>query len=376
MAKRERKTARNFCANGKASEIAARIAHSNARYVEAVKAINAQAPELLDEIRNGTLAVPDAAQIATLPKQQRAKALALLSGGRSRKTATVVRQIQLESRNGAVTKPTAAGGKVEIWCGDCLKLMAEKLKPGSVSVVVMSPPFNGGVRYDNYDDDRPEGQYLGWLAKVFKAIKRVLRDDGSFFLNVGSTRQKPWTAMKVAQVAGQFFVLQNEIIWVKAVTVEGRSHGHFSPLKGSRYVNHNFESVFHFSKNGDVKLDRLAVGVPYQDEENLLRTRPWATCGVMVTFGSYPTRPPTARSTSAGTPASSPWNCPNGASGSTGSLRTCWCWTPSAAWARRCWQWPSSVWLESAWTFRRFIAPRQNGGWSRKSKLYLRRQWK
>jgi len=50
------------CANrngkGKASEAAARIARSNPRYVESVKAINAQAPELLDLIRTGDINVP------------------------------------------------------------------------------------------------------------------------------------------------------------------------------------------------------------------------------------------------------------------------------------------------------------------------------
>ena len=151
--------------------------------------------------------------------------------------------------------------------------MAERLKPGSVTVVCTSVPYNVGVHYGAYDDDRPESEYLAWIGKVFQAIKRVLRDDGSFFLNVGSTRKKPWTAMKVAQVAGQFFLLQNEIIWVKAVTVEGRSLGHFSPVTGNRYLNHNFEQIFHFTKNGEVNLDRLAVGVPFQDKTNLLRNK-------------------------------------------------------------------------------------------------------
>jgi len=278
---RGKKGAKNqatFSANGKASQVAARIANTNPAYVEAVKTIHGQAPELVEEIRSGALTVPDATAIAKLPrKAQRAKAVAILkNSGTKRKASRVARQVQLEARNGAALpngKHNAAGGNVEIWCGDCVKLMGENLQPGSVSVVVTSPPYNIGVPYPDYHDDRPEEEYLAWLAEVFQAIKRVLRDDGSFFLNVGSTRQKPWTAMKVAQVAGQFFALQNEIVWVKAVTVEGRSHGHFSPLNGHRYLNHNFESIFHFTKNGDVPLDRLAVGVPYQDQENLLRNK-------------------------------------------------------------------------------------------------------
>ena len=86
-----------FSANGKATEVAARIAKTNAAYVAAVKTIHDQAPELIEEIRNGTVIVPDAAEIAKLPKPQRAKALSLLkSGGRKRKTSRIVRQVLLD----------------------------------------------------------------------------------------------------------------------------------------------------------------------------------------------------------------------------------------------------------------------------------------
>ena len=43
--------------------------------------------------------------------------------------------------------------------------------------------------------------------------------------------------------------------------MEGTTHGHFSPVSSSRFLNHNFEMIFHFSKDGKCPLDRLAVGV-------------------------------------------------------------------------------------------------------------------
>ncbi len=73
------------CANrngkGKASEAAARIARSSARYVETVKAISAQAPELLDLIRNGDINVPDAAKLSKLPPAQRRTAVTRVKDG-------------------------------------------------------------------------------------------------------------------------------------------------------------------------------------------------------------------------------------------------------------------------------------------------------
>jgi site-specific DNA-methyltransferase (adenine-specific) len=40
---------------------------------------------------------------------------------------------------------------------------------------------------------------------------------------------------------------------------------------GKRFLHDCFEYIFHFSKNGDVELDRLAIGVPYQDKSNIGR---------------------------------------------------------------------------------------------------------
>jgi site-specific DNA-methyltransferase (adenine-specific) len=119
--------------------------------------------------------------------------------------------------------------------------------------------------------DRPFGEYLEWLESVFVEIKRVMEDDGSFFLNIGSSRLHPWNAMKVAEMAGKHFVLQNEIVWIKSITVDGKSLGHFTPIMGNRFINHNFEPVFHFTKTGKATIDRLAVGVPYEYECNRLR---------------------------------------------------------------------------------------------------------
>ncbi len=68
-------------------------------------------------------------------------------------------------------------------------------------------------------------------------------------MNIGSSRLHPWNAIKVAEVAGKHFVLQNEIMWVKAITVDGKSFGHFTPIMGNRFLNHNFEPVYPFHED-------------------------------------------------------------------------------------------------------------------------------
>ena len=263
-----------FSSNGKASQVAARITKTNENYVKAIKAISADAPDLMEAIRSGKLRVPDAAALARLPKPKRTKVLQKLeNAGPNKKVKQLIREVELASlkTSGKHDERSSRRGNLEIWCGDCLSLMPKNLADKSISVVVTSPPFNQGVRYNNYKDDRPFGEYLEWLEAVFVEIKRVLRDDGSFFLNIGSSRLHPWNAMKVAEVAGKHFVLQNEIMWVKAITVDGKSHGHFTPIMGNHFLNHNFESVYQFTKTGKIKIDRLAIGVPYEYECNRLR---------------------------------------------------------------------------------------------------------
>ena len=49
--------------------------------------------------------------------------------------------------------------------------------------------------------------------------------------------------------------------------------GHYKPLKSRRYLHSGHEYVFHFTRAGTVDLDRLAVGVAYQDASNVARWR-------------------------------------------------------------------------------------------------------
>ena len=51
------------------------------------------------------------------------------------------------------------------------------------------------------------------------------------------------------------------------------SIGHFKPFNSDRYLSDLQEYIFHFTKNGNVKVDKFAggVGVTYQDKSNIKR---------------------------------------------------------------------------------------------------------
>lgn len=161
-------------------------------------------------------------------------------------------------------------GRQTIITGDCLEAIAA-MPPESVDIVVTSPPYNIGIAYNSYADRRPRADYLAWLTQVGHALNRVMRPEASFFLNVGGTGADPWVAMDVANAFRDIFVLQNHIMWVKSVSIGEDTVGHFKPISSYRYLNNNHEAIYHFTKSGKTKIDRLAVGVPYKDKSNIGR---------------------------------------------------------------------------------------------------------
>lgn len=159
---------------------------------------------------------------------------------------------------------------MKIWTDDCLKIMNNEMAAKSVDVVITSPPYNLKIKYNEYQDNKSLQEYLEWLDEIFQSIKKVLKDDGSFFFNFNYAVSNPWVVYDVAAVARKHFTIQNEIIWVKSIFLD-KTHGHFKPIRSNRFLNHNHERVFHFTKNGDVNIDRLAIGVPYVDKFNFER---------------------------------------------------------------------------------------------------------
>ena len=168
--------------------------------------------------------------------------------------------------------------------GDCLDVLAA-LPSASVQTIVTSPPYNLGIAYSSYDDRLPRADYLEWTGRWVAAAARILDPAGSLFLNVGGKPTDPWTALDVAQAARPHLHLQNTLHWIKSIAIDREAAGaasrlpgslaigHYKPINSRRFVNDCHEFIFHFTPEGRTPLDRLAVGVPYQDQSNVTRWR-------------------------------------------------------------------------------------------------------
>lgn len=166
--------------------------------------------------------------------------------------------------------PQWSVGRQTVVRADCLDYLRARADR-SVDVVVTSPPYNIGVRYEAYRDKLPRDQYLAWLSDIGVELCRVLKDDGSFFLNVGNTNKDPWIEADVANAFRRSFALQNHITWIKSISIGEDTVGHFKPITSKRYLNNNHEAIFHFTKQGNTHLDRIAIGVPFKDKSNIER---------------------------------------------------------------------------------------------------------
>jgi len=163
---------------------------------------------------------------------------------------------------------------------DCVRGML-RLADTSIDLFVTSPPYNLGIRYSKFSDRADRAGYLHWCKTWATEIARLLKANGSFFLNVGASPANPMFPHQIVLELSHLFVLQNTIHWIKSISIQekhGRvvSHGHFKPINSRRFLNDCHEYVFHFTKSGRVEIDRLALGVPYQDKSNVAR---WSHTG-------------------------------------------------------------------------------------------------
>ena len=67
--------------------------------------------------------------------------------------------------------------------GDCRELL-KKLPDESVSLVVTSPPYNISKPYGKYRDKIPLEEWKNLINDVTREVYRVLKPNGSFFLNL------------------------------------------------------------------------------------------------------------------------------------------------------------------------------------------------
>lgn len=110
--------------------------------------------------------------------------------------------------------------------GDCVSEM-RKLPDDCASVLFADPPFNIGLDYDQYSDDKKPAEYLKWAGVWVSEAARLVKPGGSFWLAIGDEYAAHYKL--ILDATG--FTMRNWIVWrynfgVHAEGKFSRCHAH------------------------------------------------------------------------------------------------------------------------------------------------------
>jgi len=78
--------------------------------------------------------------------------------------------------------------------GDAVKIM-KNIPDNSIDLVFADPPYNIGIKYDNYKDKLPQKDYIKWTDKWFDEVTRVLKQTGSLYVAINDENAAEFVAM-------------------------------------------------------------------------------------------------------------------------------------------------------------------------------------
>jgi site-specific DNA-methyltransferase (adenine-specific) len=140
--------------------------------------------------------------------------------------------------------------------GDSLKVL--RLFPdGVIDCCMTSPPYWGHRQYaqEGIGLEADWHDYIKNLCLITAEVKRVLKPQGSFWLNIGDSYQRknllgiPWR-VAIAMTDGQGWILRNSVIWHK---VKG------GPDNANDKLRSVYEHIFHFVKSQRYYYDADAI---------------------------------------------------------------------------------------------------------------------
>ncbi len=160
-------------------------------------------------------------------------------------------------------------------CGDSAELLGH-LPEQSVDLVMTSPPF-ALLRQKAYGN-KEQDQYVEWLGKFGEAAYRVLKDSGSFVLDLGGAykRGRPVRSLYNYRVLLDFcdrlgYELAEEFFWFNPSKLP-------SPIewvnKRKIRVKDSVNTVWWFSRSAEPKADVTRVLVPYSESMKRLLKNP------------------------------------------------------------------------------------------------------
>lgn len=141
--------------------------------------------------------------------------------------------------------------------GDCLNVLQD-IPSSVVDLIVTSPPY-ADSRKNTYGGIHPD-KYVEWFLPISEQLKRVLKDEGSFILNikekaVGGERHT-YVIELILELKKQGWLWTEEYMWHKRNCAPGKWPNRFRDA---------WERCLHFTKQKKFNMYQEAVMVPMGD---------------------------------------------------------------------------------------------------------------
>lgn len=141
---------------------------------------------------------------------------------------------------------------------DCIEVM-KNMEKNSVNTIVTSPPYNLDKKYGKYDDNKSFEQWESLINETAKAAYPLLKDNGSFFLNVSPIPDKktkeiiPLDAIAYFIFKKNGYYLRNSIVW------------HFNNMQNcTNRLSGRWESILWFVKDiNNYQFNLEDIRIPY-----------------------------------------------------------------------------------------------------------------
>jgi len=144
-----------------------------------------------------------------------------------------------------------------IYNKDCLQIL-KKLPNESVDLIITSPPYADN-RKKTYKGV-PIEKYIEWFLPISKELKRILKKNGSFILNIKERtlngERGTYVIELILKMREQGWLWTEEYIWHKKNSPPGKWPNRFRDA---------WERCIHFTKQKKFKMNQKAVMVPVGD---------------------------------------------------------------------------------------------------------------
>ncbi len=146
----------------------------------------------------------------------------------------------------------------KIYPGDCVTIL-DSFSDNSVDLIFTSPPYANNRRKSPYKGVSID-EYVDWFAPISEKLKRVLKSDGSFVLNIKERalhgERHTYVLELILRMKEQGWHWIEEYIWHKKNSYPGKWPNRFRDA---------WERCLHFTKNKHFKMYQEAVMVPMGD---------------------------------------------------------------------------------------------------------------